>query len=157
MRVTKRTGKLGIVLFAVIVVLVLAGISYSTTSRITHASWASGEWILLVRDEEGRAVPNPTVDVLLRGSEDLALDFLQNGKARAAGDENGRIVCKYASFSETVYTRWRLFWIVPITNKGHPSFDLRFSAPGYETKRIPMFLEISLHQRESTITLSKRE
>jgi hypothetical protein len=128
--------------------------SMNRTTRLLLSELPSGDWTFLVRDEEGRPIPEARMEILRRGSQIPAPEFLKNPETSLIGDDSGRIVCDCSGFVWSLEASCRLFWVIPITGEGdHPGFDLLVSASGYQTKRLAVGSQVPTPPEEVIIVL----
>lgn len=121
-------------------ILLLAGLSYLTTSVIWDGGFSSGRIIIVVQDDSGHPIEGAVLHVCEAGSRQPAKEYPihEHGLSPLVSDSEGKIVCHQIREGLQFGGRaWLLFWVIPVGARA-PDFDCTLTCSGYD----PLFFSI---------------
>jgi len=124
-----------VVVYIILLVGLLA-LASSMMATIWDGGFPSGEFRILVVDEQGQPIPGATLRVFASGTRGSANKYpiYENGVDGVTAGADGVVVCHQPrqgiQFSGT---SWELFWLIPMGDSA-PQFDFEFSKEGYRTR-----------------------
>lgn len=132
-----------IIILVILLIAILAGISFMQTRRTEYKSYPEGKYLLYFRNEDGKPVSDVTMTVSERRSIFSISPPYQTMLVNAGSLEhgNGTIVLQfhYGYYLNANYltTCGDLFGVIPVC-VGRSRYDVEFTASEYKTLRMPL-------------------
>jgi hypothetical protein len=133
-----------------LVVGLAAGVSWATTRVAWDATMPRGGWAVRVQNEQGSAIPNASLSLLLPKTGKIVSYGVADSDGSAGPFDNytgpGSVTAGADGVVSLRNTRglryggeyWKLFWIWEIgTTRGPESLLVQVSAPRHQAARIP--------------------
>jgi len=120
----------------VLVLLLLVGASWVTTSWAGHGEFSPGEWPVVVKDENGVPIEGARA-IVSPGTSSVFWNY--RGPGSLVSDDRGQLLLKTHPAGGPRYggRGWSLLWIWDIQQADRPTWEVAFEAEGHAKTVVP--------------------